>query len=145
MEEKQRPFEAQGNPPHSWAAAMTGDGLPGLSFAIFEETMEALVNAFDGLEEFIDPNGFASHFVSCHTRGYGVAELSGAADAFGSQQREHGEWILMARLALLPLLNGPGGLAHIIHGIPEFPEDAWIEGARAHFILQPDQVGAGFL
>jgi len=38
--------------------------------------------------------------------------------------------ILAPRLALLPLLNGPGGLAHIVDGIPEFPEDARIEWAE---------------
>jgi hypothetical protein len=103
------------------------------------------VDAIDGLEEFIDPNGFASYFVSCHTRGYGVAELSGAADAFGSQQGEHSEWILVPRLALLPLLNGPGRLTDIVHSIPEFPEDARIVWAGAHFVLEPDEVGAGFL
>jgi hypothetical protein len=39
------------------------------------------VDAFDGLEEFIDPDGFASHFVRGQARGYGVAELSGAAES----------------------------------------------------------------
>src|SRR5712692_8652494 len=103
------------------------------------------MDAFDGLEEFINPHGFAGHFVSGQARGYGVAELGGAADPFSRQQGEHGEWILVPRLALLPLLNGPGGLADIVHGIAEFPKDARIEWARAHFILQPDEVGAGFL
>lgn len=103
------------------------------------------MDAFDGLEEFINPHGFASDFVSGHACCYGVTELSGAADPFSSEQREHSEWILMARLALLPFLNGPRGLADIVHGIAEFPEDARIERARAHLILQPDQVGAGFL
>jgi hypothetical protein len=103
------------------------------------------VDALDGLEEFIDAHGFAGYFVSGQAGGDGVAELSGAADAFGSQQREHGERILLARLALLPLLNGPGRLAHIIHGIAEFAEDARIEWSRAHLILEPDEVGAGFL
>jgi hypothetical protein len=103
------------------------------------------MDALDGSDEFINPHGFASYFVSGQARGNGVAELSGAADTFSSQQREHGEWILLPRLALLPLLNGPRRLAHIIHCIPEFAEDARIEWARAHLILQPDQVGAGFL
>ncbi len=103
------------------------------------------MDALDGSEEFMNPHGFASYFVSVHALVYGVAELSGAADTFGSQQREHREWILLPRLALLPLLNGPRGLAHIIHGIPEFAEDARVERARAHLILEPDEVGAGFL
>ena len=103
------------------------------------------MDALDGLEKFINAHGFAGYFVSVHALVYGVAELSGAADTFSSQQREHGEWILLPRLALLPLLNGPGRLAHVIHGIPEFTEDARIEWARAHLILEPDEVGAGFL
>ena len=103
------------------------------------------MDALDGLEKFVNADGFASYFVRGEARGDGVAELSGAADTFSSQQREHGEGILAARLALLPLLNGPRRLAHIIDGIPKFPEDARIERARAHLILQPDEVGAGFL
>jgi len=103
------------------------------------------VDALDGLEEFMNAYGFASYFVSGQAGVDGVAELSGAADAFGSQQREHGERILVPRLALLPLLNRPGGLADIIDGIAEFAEDARIEGAGAHLILEPDEVGAGFL
>ena len=103
------------------------------------------MDALDGSEEFINPHGFAGYFVSGQARGYGVAELSGAADPFRSQQGEHSEWILFAGLALLPLLDGPRRLAHIIHCIAEFLEDARIEWARAHLILQPDQVGAGFL
>ena len=103
------------------------------------------MDALDGSKEFINPHGFAGYIVSGKARVYGVAELSGAADTFSSQQREHREWILFPRLALLPLLNGPGRLAHIIHGIPEFPEDARIEWAGAHLILEPDEVGASFL
>ena len=103
------------------------------------------MDTLDGSEEFINPHGFASYFVSGQARVDGVAELSGAADALSSQQREHGERILVPRLALLPLLNGPGGLAHIIDGIAEFAEDARIERARAHLVFEPDEVGAGFL
>jgi hypothetical protein len=105
---------------------MTRDGLSALGFAIPEEIKEALVDALDGSEEFINPHGFASYFVCGRVRGYGVAELSGAADSFSSQQGKHRVGILAPRLALLPLLNGPRGLAHIIHRIPELPEDALI-------------------
>ena len=103
------------------------------------------MDAVDGLEKFVNAHGFASYFVSGKAGGYGVAELSGAADTFSSQQREHSEGILAPRLALLPLLNGPRGLADVIHGIPEFLEDARIERARAHLILEPDEVGASLL
>ena len=103
------------------------------------------MDAVDGLEEFINPHGLASYFMRGGVRGYGVAELRGAADTFGSQQGEHRLWIVLPRLALLPLLNGPRRLAHMIHCIPEFREDARIYGARAHVVLQPDKVGAGFL
>jgi len=124
---------------------MTTDGLSALGLAIPQEIKEALVDALGGSEEFINPHSFASHFMRSQVRGYGVAELSGAAETFSSQQREHGLWILLPRLALLPLLNGPRGLAHIIHCIAEFPEDARIYRAGAHVILQPDEIGAGFL
>jgi hypothetical protein len=113
--------------------------------AVLHEINKALVDAFNGLEEFINADGFASYFVGGEAGGYGIAELGGAADTFSSQQRKHGEGILVARLAFLPLLNGPGSLAHIIHGIAKFPEDARIERARTHLILEPDQVGAGLL
>ncbi len=124
---------------------MTRDGLSALGFAIPEENKEALVDALDGSEEFINPHGFASYFLCGPVLGYGVAELSGAADTLSSNQGEHRVWIVVPRLALLPLLNGPRRLAHIIHGIPEFPEDALIYWARAHVILKLDEVGAGFL
>jgi len=103
------------------------------------------VDALDGLEEFINPHGFAGYIVSGKARVYGVAKLSGAANTFRSKQREHREWILFPRLALLPLLDGPRGLADIIDGIPKFPEDTRIERAGAHLILEPDEVGAGSL
>ena len=114
-------------------------------FTVLEEIKEALLDALDGSEEFINAHSLAGHFVNGQARVYGITELTGTSDTFRSQQREHRERILLARLALLPFLNGPGRLAHIIHGIPEFPEDARIEWARAHFILEPDEVGAGFL
>src|SRR6266852_5751052 len=54
--------------------------IPGaLGLAILEESKEALVDAVDGLEEFINPHGLASYFMRGGVRGYGVAELSGAA------------------------------------------------------------------
>jgi len=103
------------------------------------------VDPLYGSEEFINAHGFAGYFVSGQAGVYGVAELSGAADTFSSQQWEHSEGILFPRLALLPLLDGPRGLADIIDGIPKFPEDARIEWARAHLIFEPDEVGASFL
>jgi len=41
---------------------MMRDGLSASSFAIHEESEEALVDALDGSEEFINPDGFASYF-----------------------------------------------------------------------------------
>src|SRR5258708_39533422 len=79
--------------------------------AVPEESNEALVDAYDGLEEFMNPHGFASYFVSGQAGGNGLAELSGAADTFSSQQGEHSEGILLPRLALLPLFNGQIGRA----------------------------------
>lgn len=119
--------------------------MSALGFAINEERKERLVDALDGPEKFINPDGFAGHFLHHQARGYGFTELSGAADTFGSQQGKHRVGILAPRLALLPLLDGPRRLADIIHRIPEFAEDALIDWARAHVILDPDQVGAGFL
>src|SRR5260370_4612998 len=117
---------------------MTTDGLSALAFAIPEEIKEALVDALGGSEEFINPHSFASHFMRGQVRGYGVAELSGAAETFSSQQREQGLWILLPRLALLPLFNGPRGLAHIIHCFAEFPEVSRFYRARPHVMLQPN-------
>jgi len=114
---------------------MMRDSSSALGFAILEETKEALVDALDGSQEFINPYGFASYLVCGRVLGYGLAELSGAADTFRSQQGEHRVRILLPRLALLPLLNGPRRLAHMIHGIPEFRKDARIYRARAHVIL----------
>lgn len=91
------------------------------------------MDALDGLKEFINSNGFASYFVCGGVRD--GAELSGAADALSRQQREHGVWIMVPQLALLPLLNPPRRLAQLIHCIPEFPENARIYWPRAHFIL----------
>jgi hypothetical protein len=41
----------------------SGQNPHGLGFAIREEIEEALVDALDGLEEFIDSHGLASYFV----------------------------------------------------------------------------------
>ena len=54
-------------------------------FIVLEETKEGLVDALDGLKEFINSNGFASYFVCGGVRDYGVAGLSGAADALSRQ------------------------------------------------------------
>ena len=78
---------------------------------VLEEIEEGLVDALDDLKEFIDSHGFPSYFVCGRVRDYGVAELSGAADGLSRQQREHGMWIVVPQLALLPLLNGPRRLA----------------------------------
>jgi len=48
-------------------------GLSALVFAIFEAMKEALVDTLHGLEEFINPYGFASYFARGRVRGYGVA------------------------------------------------------------------------
>jgi hypothetical protein len=114
-------------------------------FGVLEEMQEALVDALDGPEEFLNPHRFASNFVCGRVRGNGVAELSGAANALSGQQGEHRLRILLPRLALLPFLNGPSGLADVVHGIAEFPEDARIDGALAHVVLQLDKVGASLL
>jgi len=93
------------------------------------------VDTLNGPEEFINPHGFASYLACGRGRAYGIAELSSAADTFSSQQGKHCLWILVPRLPLLPLLNGPRRFADIIHCIPEFSEDALICWARAHVIL----------
>ncbi len=73
--------------------AVSGPLLPIVNlpsgFTVPEEIKEALVDAHDGSEEFINPHGVASYFVCRRVRGYGVAELSGAADTLSSQQGEH--------------------------------------------------------
>ena len=102
---------------------------------VLKEIEERLVDALDDLKEFNNSLRFASYFVCGRVRNYRVAELSGAADTLSRQQREHGVWIVVPQLALLPLLNGPRGLAQLIHCIPEFPEDARIYWPRAHVIL----------
>src|SRR5258707_1422831 len=141
-----RRFPARaGNDALGRSTAMTRDGLSALGFAIFEEIKEAVVDAGDGSEEFINPHGFASYFVCGRVPGYGVAQLSGTADTLSSNQGEHRMCIVVPRLALLPLLNGPRRLAHIIHFTAEFREDARNYWAGAHVVLQPDEVGAGFL
>lgn len=58
-------------------------------FTVPEEIKEALVDPLDGSQELINPHGFASYFVCGRARGYGVAQLSGAADTFSGQQRQH--------------------------------------------------------
>ena len=78
---------------------------------VVEEIKERLVDALDDLKEFIYSHGFASYFVCGRVRDYGVAELSGSADTLSRKQREHGVWIVVTQLALLPLLNGPRRLA----------------------------------
>src|SRR2546429_2586122 len=51
-----------------------------------------------------------------------LTELRSPANAFRREQGKHRLRVLVPRLALLPLLNRPGGLAHVIHGIAEFTD-----------------------
>jgi hypothetical protein len=123
---------------------MTINGVPMSGFAFLEERKKSLVDTLDGLEEFVDSHCFASYFVCVRFGSDGVAELRGAADAFGSQQGEYCLWILVPRLALLPLLNRPGCLSHIIHCIAEFPEDVGIYRGGSHVVFQSNKLRAGF-
>src|SRR5260370_35812356 len=94
--------------------------IPGaLGLAILEESKEALVDAVDGLEELINPHGLASYFMRGGVRGYGVAELRGAADTFSCQLEEHRLGIVLPRLAVLTFLNGPRRLSHMISCSPD--------------------------
>src|SRR5579864_5820257 len=100
-----------------------------LGLLIAEKMPELFVNAFDGPEKFLDPHGFPGDLVGIRSRDDRVAQLRGAANAFGGQQGENRLWILAAQLAFLPLLNGPRRLAHIVHRIPKFPEDVRVHRA----------------
>ena len=73
----------------------------------------------DGPEELVDSYRFAGYLVRCEVRRYRFTELGAAADTLGSQQGEHGLRIVLLQLALLPLLNRPRGLAHVVHCIAE--------------------------
>ncbi len=74
-----------------------------------------LVYALDGPEELINSRGFTGYFVSSQVCGYRLVELSATADALSNEQREHRVGIVVLQLTLLPFLNGPCGLAHVIH------------------------------
>lgn len=106
------------------------------AFTVSEQIHEALVEALDDCEEFIDPQGFARYVVCGRIRDYRIAELRGTANTLGGQQGKHCLRIMVLRLALLPFLNGPGRFAHVIHGIPELAEDARLDWAVAHVILE---------
>src|SRR6266699_219398 len=49
-------------------------------FTILEVILQMLVYTLDGLEELMHSRGLASHFVCGQVGGYGVIELSGAAE-----------------------------------------------------------------
>ena len=75
----------------------------------------------------------------------GLRKLHGAANSFGGEQGENGGGIAALHLALLPFLDGPGGLADIVHGVAKIAEDLRMEAAGADFLLEFAQFGGGLL
>src|SRR5690242_1780762 len=119
-----------------------------LGFGIFvfaEQSRQGAEYALHREIELLDARGFAGDFVSGEVAGDGVAELGGAAEALGGKQRQDGARIAMLELALLPFLDGPGGLADVVDGVAKLDEDAWLDFASAHGLLELHKLGAGFL
>src|SRR5467141_1628580 len=95
---------------------------PPSGFTVPEQIRDALVQALDGSEELVNSGGFARYSVGGQVRRYGLVDLSGPANALNDEQREQGLRIVLLQLALLPLLNGPCGFAHVIHRVPELSQ-----------------------
>src|SRR5260370_15940494 len=90
-------------------------------FTILEQIREMLMYTRDGPEELRHSRGLAACFVSRQVGGYGVTELSGAADAVSGKQRQHGVRVTLLQLARLRFLGGRCRFADIIHGVAELP------------------------
>lgn len=52
--------------------------------------------------------------------------------------------VVMLDLALLPFLDGPSGLAHVVHGIAKIHQNAVIDSAVANGLFELKQLTAGF-
>jgi len=103
------------------------------------------MDAFNGFEEFADAYCFAPYLLRGGSRADALAKLGGAPDALGGQQWNHRLWILALRLALLPFLNGPSRLAHVIHRVAKLRKHAGINRAGPHVVLDPHQLRTSLL
>src|SRR5260370_12438451 len=116
---------------------------PPSGFTVPEQIRDALVEAFVGSKDLVNSCSFACYFVGDEVRLYCFVELSGAANALNGEQRENGLRIVLLQLALLPLLNGPCGCAHVIHRISEVFQYARLHAAGFDRLLDLGKRGAG--
>src|SRR6266852_8520597 len=117
----------------------------GLALGISEQVRQKLLHALHGVKKLIHAGSFPSDLVVGEIGNDGIAQLCGAPDALADEQRKQRLRIVACDLALLPLLNGPGGLADVIHGVAEIRHDALIDAAGADGMLELQQLGTGFL
>src|SRR6516225_8715294 len=110
---------------------------------VLEQICDALVQALDGLEELVNSDGFGGYFMDSQVRQYCFAELSGAANALGGEQREHCLRIVLLQLALLPFLNCPRSFAHVVDGVAELCQYARLYASRLHRLLDLDKIRTG--
>src|SRR5467141_4797860 len=68
-----------------------------------------------------------------------LIELRPAADALSNEQWNYRCRIPLLNLSLLPFLNGPRGLADVIHCVSEFAQHIWIDVTRFHAVLKLQQ------
>src|SRR6266480_1096270 len=68
-----------------------------------------------------------------------LIELRPAADALCNEQWNYRCRIPPLNLSLLPFLNGPRGLANVIHGVAEFAQHIRINVARFYAVLKLQQ------
>src|SRR6267143_4211662 len=68
-----------------------------------------------------------------------LIELRPAADALSNETWTYRCRIAPLNLSLLPFLNGPRGLANVIHGVAEFAQHIRINVARFYAVLKLQQ------
>src|SRR5260221_12377493 len=105
---------------------------------------EAGGDLLKGLRKVGNSRGFGVYCLPGRVGGNGVDKLGGTADALSREQGEHRPGIVILELALLPLLNRPGSLTHVIYSVAEVCQDARVYSARANLLFEAEKLGPGF-
>src|SRR6266568_1158760 len=102
-----------------------------------EQSGQVVGKLAGGVVQGLDSNGFRGDFVSPQVLRNGGAELHGAADTLLDEQGKDRGGVAVLDLALLPFLNGPGGLTDVIHSVAELAQNARVNASRFDGVVQP--------
>src|SRR6266849_9650826 len=101
-------------------------------FPVHKRMLQTLVCTINSPVKFGNSFGSKGHFTGFQFGGQFVAEIGGAADALGSEQREDRIGAPALKVTFLPFLNGPGDLADLVHRVAEFSEHPQVYATCLH-------------